>query len=40
MNLEYANDLINYALNNGILEKNDNNDFILNDFKYHFDFED
>ncbi len=39
MNLEYANDLINYASNIGILEKNDNNGYILNDSEYHFDFE-
>ena len=40
MNLEYANDLINYASKIGILEKIENDTFILNDLEYHFDFDD
>ena len=38
MNLEFNKDLINYALNIGILEKNENDTYILNDKEYHYDF--
>ena len=38
MNLEFNKDLINYALNIGILEKNENDIYILNDKEYHYDF--
>ena len=38
MNFEYANNLINYALNIGMLIKNENDNYILNDNIYHFDF--
>lgn len=39
MNIEYANDLINYASKIGILEQKDNN-YILNDIEYSFDSND
>ena len=38
MNIEFENNLINYALNIGMLEKTDDENYILFDKNYHFDF--
>ena len=40
MNLEYTNDLIDYASSIGILVKDEENNFILNDMKYQFNYND